>query len=352
MNDERLHRAKIEPIPEREPRPLWSVMIPTYNCDRYLRETLASLLAQDPGSEIMQIEVVDDCSSQDNPEAVVKELGKGRVSFYRQPENLGYIRNFETCLQRSRGHFIHLLHGDDCVRNGFYFKLQKAFQEHPEIGAAYCRHIVMDEEGHWLRISELEQRESGILSNALERFVVRHPIQTPSIVVRRTVYEKLGGFDRRISCCGEDWEMWVRIAARYPVWYEAEPLAIYRTGVSSLSGRAVRTGRDLQDMRKAYEMILPYLPRETSSSLSQKAREFWAFSGLYKAVQLLNQGDWEGMAAQMREAVKFSHSLKVIAVSAFYLTVAAAKSLTKQTDVEKMFLQTEPKNLESELKGN
>jgi glycosyltransferase involved in cell wall biosynthesis len=111
-------------------------MIPTYNCANYLRETLNSVLVQDPGSELMQIEVVDDCSTLDDPEAVVKELGKGRVQFYRQPENVGYIKNFETCLQRSRGQLIHLLHGDDCVRDGFYRKMQGLFEEYPEIGAA------------------------------------------------------------------------------------------------------------------------------------------------------------------------------------------------------------------------
>ena len=42
---------------------------------------------------------------------------------------------------------------------------------------------------------------------------------TPCIVVRRSVYEELGGFDDRLACA-EDWEMWVRVAARFPVYYE------------------------------------------------------------------------------------------------------------------------------------
>src|ERR1700758_2683106 len=89
---------RITPVPSDVKRPLWSVMIPTYNCANYLRETLQSVLAQDPGPDVMQIEVVDDCSTKDDPEGVVREIGQGRVQFYRQPKNGGVTRNFNTCI--------------------------------------------------------------------------------------------------------------------------------------------------------------------------------------------------------------------------------------------------------------
>ncbi len=351
MREQHPYRATISPVPEGEDHPLWSVMIPTFNCARYLRETLISVLAQDPGPELMQIEVIDDHSTQDDPEAVVKEVGQGRVHFYRQPKNVGYIRNFETCLQRSQGRLIHLLHGDDYVRDGFYRKLQRAFEAHPEIGAAYCRHIFMDEQGHWQRISPLEQPESGLLSNCLERIIVRHPIQAPSIVIRRKVYEKLGGFDRRITCSGEDWEMWVRIAAQYPFWFEVEPLAVYRTHSNSLSGRAVRTAQDMKDIRKAYEMTLAYLPSTTAKVLSRKARDFWAFHGLHHAVQLLARGDLSGTLAQMREVLKFSWSLRVIIASLYYLVSGAEKYLTGQPTLAETFLPSSQSTKQPNVEG-
>ena len=120
-------------------------MIPTYNCGRYLEATLRSVLAQDPGPEAMQIEVVDDHSTADDPEEVVARLGGGRVAFHRQPENVGVVGNLNTCLQRSRGELVHLLHGDDYVLEGFYRTLDNDLREHPEAGAAYCRHVYVDE---------------------------------------------------------------------------------------------------------------------------------------------------------------------------------------------------------------
>ena len=117
---EHLTYPSIAPVSEAVNRPLWSVMVPTYNCANYLELTLKSVLEQDPGPEQMQIEVIDDRSTKDDPEAVVNEIGKGRVSFFRQPQNVGAQANFTTCVQRSRGHLVHILHGDDAVLPGFY----------------------------------------------------------------------------------------------------------------------------------------------------------------------------------------------------------------------------------------
>lgn len=315
MNELNSYRDKILPIPAGEERPLWSVMIPTHDCATYLRETLSSVLAQAPDSQLMQIEVVDDFSTKDDPKAVVEELGKGRVGFYRQPQNVKHVKNFNTCLQRGRGKLIHLLHGDDYVREGFYQKMQKAFDDNPDVGAAFCRHIFMDEQGHWQVISEQLLPESGILPNWLERIVVKQYIQTPSIVVRREAYEKLGGFDQRLAWY-EDWEMWVRIAANYQVWYEVEPLAAYRVHSASNSGRYVRTGENIRDVRRGLEIVESYLhqhlPKETVNRLLNQNREHSALCALGNASQLLKSGDIQGGTAQIREALQCSHSWKVI----------------------------------------
>jgi len=303
-------RASIAPPPDREPQPIWSVMIPTYNCARYLRETLSSVLAQDPGPEIMQIEVVDDCSS-DAPGLVVSELGGDRVGLFQQQQNVGHTNNFATCLKRSRGRLVHLLHGDDYVRDGFYRKMQQAFEQRPDIGAAFCRQIFMDKQGHWQTISSLEQAESGILDNWLERLASEQRIMTPSVVVRRDVYEQLGGFDQRLVC-SEDWEMWVRIAAQYPIWYEVEPLAVYRMHDVSNTGRHIRTGEDMRYTRAAIEIFTSYLPHNAAGEIVRRARETYAISALDTAYAMFTKHDSVAVRAQLREALRLSRSLHVV----------------------------------------
>ena len=101
-------------------------MIPTYNSAPFLAETLTSVLAQDQGPEQMQIEVVDD-ASEDDPDEVVAAVGRGRVALPRQPNHSGQHHNLATCIRRSRGDIVHLLHGDDLVLPGFYAALERGF---------------------------------------------------------------------------------------------------------------------------------------------------------------------------------------------------------------------------------
>lgn len=288
-------------------------MIPTYHCARYLRETLESVLAQDPGPERMQIEVVDDCSTADDPEQVVREVGEGRVGFFRQPRNMGHVGNFNTCLTRARGQLVHLLHGDDGVRDGFYATLGKAFQEAPEIGAAFCRYIKMDERGHWRTLAPLQQPESGILSDGLLRLASRQRVQPPSIAVRRSVYESCGGFDERFTCAGEDWEMWVRIAARYPIWYEVQPLACYRVHHGSLTGRSKRSGANIRDSRLAIRIFGRVLPPAFAGRATRAAREAAGLWALALAEQMVQAGERRSAYTQIREAVVSSRSPRVVA---------------------------------------
>src|SRR5689334_10657510 len=113
LEELRAHTPNIAPLPNGVHRPFWSVMIPTYNSGEYLRETLESVLSQDLGEDDMQIEVIDGCSTEDDPEKITKELGQGRVAFYRLAKNQGPAHTFNVCIERSCGSWVHILHGDD-----------------------------------------------------------------------------------------------------------------------------------------------------------------------------------------------------------------------------------------------
>jgi glycosyltransferase involved in cell wall biosynthesis len=268
----------IHPIPESESRPLWSVMIPVYNCAKYLPETLESVLIQQLSEEDMQIEVVDDASSDADVEAIVKRIGKGRVTYFRQPENVGSLRNFETCLNRAQGQLVHLLHGDDRIKPGFYEELGQLFAKYPEVGAAFSRFSFIDENGLRLYDQPIEMNQKGVLRDWLLDISENNRIQYAAIAIRRQTYEKLGSFYG--ITYGEDWEMWTRIARSYPIAYTPTILADYRKHMNSISGSKHIYGDYLGDVKRAMEYIQGHLPVDQRAALLRKSKKFHSHHGL------------------------------------------------------------------------
>ena len=249
-------------------------MIPAYNCAGFLVEAINSVLAQDPGEKIMQIQVVDDCSTDTDVRQLVQDVGKGRVEYFRQSQNVGSVRNFETCLNRSTGRIIHLLHADDKVKPGFYKKLGALLERYPEAGAAFCNYEFIDGKGKWLYNNDKEYETDMLLTDQLLTMAERCPVQYVSIVVKREVYEKEGGFFGTIY--GEDWEMWARIAKDYAFAYTPEVLAEYRIHDSNISTNSFRTGDNIRDISHVIDRIGTYLPAKVRDHITRKARRHYA----------------------------------------------------------------------------
>ena len=249
-------------------------MIPVYNCAGYLKEALESVLQQDPGEDVMQIQVVDDCSTDADVQQLVLDMGKGRVEYFCQPQNVGSVRNFETCLNCSRGKLIHLLHADEKVKRGFYAKLGQLMDRFPQAGAAFCNYEYIDGEGKWLYDNTKETDHDTLYTDHLFSFAERCGVQYVSIVVRREVYEKAGGFFGVIY--GEDWEMWARVAKDHPLAYTPETLAVYRIHDSNISTNSFKTGQNIRDITKVIDQIGTYLPAKVRRNITRKARRHYA----------------------------------------------------------------------------
>jgi len=233
-------------------------MIPTYNCLNYLKTTIEKVLLQAPNKSMMQIEVIDDCSTDGDIHALVQAAGNGRVEFYQQSSNVGSLRNFETCLNRAKGKLIHILHGDDYVEIGFYNEIEHLFARFPTIGAAFSDYTYIDEKGEMVRQSEKLLDTPGILDNWLITIAQKQRIQFPAMVVKRSVYEHLGGF--YAVHYGEDWEMWTRIAAHYQVAYSPKNLAMYRVHSNNITSTSIKNGQHIHDINKVICLIQNYIP--------------------------------------------------------------------------------------------
>ena len=298
-------------LPINGDRPFWSVMIPTYNPRAdYLEETLLSVLKQDPGPDQMQIEVVDDCSDDDTASEVTRQVGAGRVMFHAEPQNRGLANAWNRCIERARGHWVHILHQDDIVLPGFYDRLRKAV-ECSHAGAIFCRHAIANPRGHWIRISELHQESTGLLDDWHGKITAQQLIQCAAIVVRRRVYEQLGGFLPDLHYV-PDWEMWQRIASQFPFWFEPSILACYRVHANSATSRLRLDAADAREVREMINLTMTYHNPVRAHALANKARSWYAEAAVFHARELLVQFGFSSAWRQIVEALRLSHSPRVI----------------------------------------
>src|SRR5207253_2902686 len=70
-----------------------------------------------------------------------------------------------------------------------------------------------------------------------------------------------------------DWDMWVRVAAHGPVWYEPEPLALYRVRGGGVTDRMVTTGSNVRGLREVIRRNQALLPRERADAITAAALE-------------------------------------------------------------------------------
>ncbi len=252
---------------------------------------------------MMQIEVMDDASTKDDPEAVVRELGQGRVAFYRHPQNVGATANFNACLARSRGHLVQVLHGDDLVLPGYYERMEELLDRNPGAGLAMCRYATIDEKGVWCSVCSVMQRDVGIAPGALPAIVVQNWTQFAAVVLRRSLIEAVGGFHSQLIHAA-DWDLWKRAALYQSVAYEPTILACYRMFEGNDTSRLVKTGANIADIGRAIDLSAKYLPSPEAAAWIQQSRHFFADWARLTAIQMLSSGDYDSCRNQLREACR------------------------------------------------
>ena len=272
-------------------RPYWSVMIPSYNPRAaYLEETLRSVLAQDPGPERMQIEVVDDCSPKGDLAALVKAIAGERVQLSRTERNLGLAGCWNACIERSRGEWVHILHQDDWVLPGFYPRFEALSKTVQGIDAAFARYIHADADGHWTWIAPLGMRNTGIFKDFDILTATWLPMQCPAVVVKRSTYERLGGYRNDIPYV-LDWEMWCRIAASGRWGYVAHPGAVWREHDQSETTRLRKSGEAHQALLKGAQIARSHFSRELQTQTAPGFTNTFVNYVLGDAFALYMEGD-------------------------------------------------------------
>lgn len=190
--------------------PKVSAIIPTYNRLPMLKKAVDSVLNQD--FEDFELIVVDDGSTDGTGEAM-KQFG-GRVKLIQHSENKGVSAARNEGILHSKGKYIAFLDSDDLwIKEKL--KIQVAFlDDNPQYPLCYTDEI-------WIRRGKRvnprfkHAKYSGWI---FEKCLPLCMISPSSAMMRKTLFPKVGLFDEALPVC-EDYDFWLRISARFPIFF-------------------------------------------------------------------------------------------------------------------------------------
>ena len=207
-----------------------SVIIPTYNCRDYIRETLDSVLAQThPDVELI---VIDDGSTDGTPDIARAHAPAARVVVQR---NAGVCRARNAGIAMSSGQFVCLMDHDDYWYPDKLERQVRAFAEHADAGVVYSSFL------EWHR----DERNGGFPPPAVMRptgeagidpefsgwiyhqFLLDCWMLTSTAMFRRDVFDRVGTFDEGLPY-SEDWDLWLRLSRQVPFLMLRNATTLYR----------------------------------------------------------------------------------------------------------------------------
>ncbi len=200
-----------------------TIIIPTYNRLAYLKNAINSVSCQI--YRHFQLVVVDDGSTDDTADYVQnlnnhENLRYLRITHCGMP---GKVRNVGVRL--ATGEYLAFLDSDDLWKPEKLARQIAFFDEHPEIRICHTREIWQRGEKTVSQAGQKHRRSGYIFPDALKKCI----IGPSTVLMRRELFEEFGGFREDLEIA-EDYELWLRITARYPIGYLDEPLVIKRGG--------------------------------------------------------------------------------------------------------------------------
>lgn len=212
-----------------------TLVIPTYNRGPLIAETIDSALAQ--SVPFLEIIVVDD-GSTDNTSAVLATYA-GKVQIISVP-NGGVQRARNIGVAAARGDYVTLCDSDDLLERNYVETMQPWLQNHPECDSVYSNFITFDERsvhpdkfaGAPKEFFAGAQRSGSFwqsLPDLYERILAYQPLFPSGSLIRRSVYQSLGGYDPKFAGVGaEDFEFVLRLIGSAKLALCAIPLVRVR----------------------------------------------------------------------------------------------------------------------------
>ncbi|MEQ9670966.1 glycosyltransferase [Coleofasciculus sp. G2-EDA-02] len=207
--------------------PLVSVIIPVFNGEKTIKDTIESVLTQTVTD--LELIVIND-GSNDNTLSVISPIDDSRLKLFSYA-NAGLAASRNRGISQAAGKYISFIDADDLWTADKLEAQIKALGANPKAGVAYSWTDWIDESGQFLRPG------GHIIANGYvyDKLLLRDFIEGGSnVLVLAKAFAEVGGFDQSLNAV-EDWDMWLRLAARYEFVCVPSPQILYRISPNSMS---------------------------------------------------------------------------------------------------------------------
>jgi glycosyltransferase involved in cell wall biosynthesis len=198
-----------------------SINLCCYNSEKYLRETLDSIMNQT--YKDWELVIIND-GSTDSTESIINEYikqGYPIIYYYQENHGLGYSRN--KAIEFSRGEYIAFIDHDDVWLQGKLEKQVAILKNKPSIDFLYTNYFTIKNNRKDLYLKD-KQPEGFVF----EQFILFYPVGILTVMVRKSILDTLGLFFDENLRYAEDYDLFIRLLMKSQAAYIDEALAIYR----------------------------------------------------------------------------------------------------------------------------
>lgn len=208
-------------------QPLISVIIPAYNAEKTIKRTIESVLNQTFSD--FEIIIVND-GSQDSTVEIASSFSDSRIKVFSYP-NAGAAVGRNRGFSHAVGEFIAFLDADDLWTSDKLEAQLKALQNNSKAGVAYSWADIIDECDRFICLGSHITANGNVYAQLL---LVCFVVSGSNPLIRRQAFVDVGGFDESLPA-SQDYDLYLRLAARYDYVAVPSPQVLYRLSTTGMS---------------------------------------------------------------------------------------------------------------------
>jgi glycosyltransferase involved in cell wall biosynthesis len=237
--------------------PLVSIITPTFNRAQFLGECIESVL----GQTYTNIEhlLVDD-GSTDNTTEVVRRYPDNRIQYTRQ-ENRGQATARNVGLRMAKGQFICFLDSDNVWKLHKIERQLQLMQQLAHVDILYGAQEVIDENSQIVPPPDGLRPMTRHSGRIMKHLLLENCVSFNTAMVRRQCFDQSGGFDENVRA-GDDYDLWLRLSAKYEFLYIPEVFGQYRVMQNQISSDKERRFNSNKAMLERFIKANPELVDE------------------------------------------------------------------------------------------